>query len=106
MEQQYVGMFAKRIENATVKEYMSTPSSDHDAQQTPPNSSTVILLLRDIGDTTWRMFIPTIGFTLLGVWTDSLLDSKPIGLIIGVIVGGLAAFWLIRMQLKTIDKDI
>ncbi len=85
---------------------MSTPSSDHDAQQTPPNPSTVILLLRDIGDTTWRMFIPTIGFTLLGVWTDRSFHSQPIGLTIGVIIGGFAAFWLIRKQLRTVNKDI
>ena len=31
------------------------------------------VILGTIGDTTWRMFVPSIGCTLLGVWLDSVL---------------------------------
>lgn len=46
---------------------MKAPSNKPDETPAPPSLSTVTLLLRTIGDTTWRMFIPTIGMTILGV---------------------------------------
>lgn len=83
---------------------MSTTPNSNGAAPTPPDRSTVILLLSTIGDTTWRMFVPTIGFTILGVIADRQLGTKPwmttLGIIIGVIVAGL----LVRRQLQKVKR--
>lgn len=70
----------------------------------PPPRSTVILLLGDIADTTWRMFIPTIGGGLIGWWADSLWHTTPWLSLAGVALGALVAGGLIWQQLKKVDN--
>ena len=77
-----------------------SPSTNSDDKPTPPDRSTVVLLLGTAGDTTWRMFIPIIGLTLAGVWVDRTFGTKPIMTIIGIIVGILIATYLVRLQFK------
>ncbi len=62
-----------------------------------PESSLTPLLLT-IGDTTWRMFVPTIGFTLLGVWCDKQWQTKPWLMFAGIIIGFGGALLLVRRQ--------
>jgi hypothetical protein len=59
----------------------------------------VVAVVQTIGDTTWRMFVPTIGFTLLGVWLDSSFDTKPWLMFGGIIIGFLGAFLLVKKQI-------
>jgi len=59
-------------------------------------------LLLTIGDTTWRMFVPSVGFTLLGVWLDNQFGSKPLFLAIGVVVGFAGAILLVKKQLDAL----
>ena len=66
---------------------------------------TVRVLLGTIGDTTWRMFVPSIGFTLLGVWLDGQLSTKPWLMIIGIALGALGAVLLVRRQLVNIKRS-
>jgi hypothetical protein len=70
----------------------------------PPDTSTVVLLLGTIGDTTWRMFVPTIGLTVLGVYGDNTLATKPWLTIAGIIIGTALAIVLIRNQLRNVRK--
>lgn len=65
---------------------------------------TLGVLLGTIGDTTWRMFVPSVGFTLLGVWLDSQFGTKPWLMTIGIFVGFLGAFLLVRHQLGRLKK--
>lgn len=69
-----------------------------DAQKTP-DSQQIGTILATIGDTTWRMFVPTIGFTLLGVWLDGSFDTKPWLMFGGIIIGFLGAFLLVKKQI-------
>ena len=62
-------------------------------------------ILATIGDTTWRMFVPTVGFTLLGVWGDSLLSTKPWLMFAGIVVGVIFAVLLVRRQIQSLKKD-
>jgi Putative F0F1-ATPase subunit Ca2+/Mg2+ transporter len=82
---------------------MSTSSDKPGDSPTPPKSqdvSTVLLLLGIAGDTTWRMFVPVIGLTALGIWGDRSFETKPWLTIVGLAIGtGLAAL-LVRQQLK------
>lgn len=80
---------------------MSDVSKDPDNNPPPPSKSAVVLLLKDIGDTTWRMFVPTIGLMSLGYWADSQLHTKPWLFVAGVSVGALVAGYLVRKQFTT-----
>ena len=83
---------------------MSTSQSDGDKKTTPPDQSTVILLLGTMGDTTWRMFVPTIGLTVLGLLADKWLYTTPWIMIAGIMLGTLGAFILVRRQMKEVKK--
>lgn len=60
-----------------------------------------------IADTTWRMFVPSVGFTLLGVWADAQWDTKPWLMAVGIVIGAASAYVLVSRQitrLKGSDK--
>ena len=66
-------------------------------------------ILATIGDTTWRMFVPSIGFTLLGVWADTRIltftgesATKPWFMVAGIVIGCLGAVLLVKKQLADI----
>lgn len=55
-----------------------------------------------MADTTWRMFVPSVGLTLLGARLDGQFGTKP-GLTFGGIVLGFAsAALLVYLQLRGI----
>jgi Putative F0F1-ATPase subunit Ca2+/Mg2+ transporter len=83
---------------------MSTSPPRGDDQGTPPKSSTVILLLLTMGDTTWRMFVPTIGLMVLGLLADQWLHTKPWIMIVGLVVGIALAAMLIKSQFKKVKR--
>lgn len=60
------------------------------------------MLLVTIADTTWRMFIPTIGFTFAGVALDNIFLTKPWLTVVGVVVGAVAALVLVTRQLSAV----
>ena len=70
------------------------------SDKTPPSRSTVVLLFTIAADTTWRMFVPIIGGTALGVWVDNTYASKPWATIVCIAVGVVIATLLVRNQLK------
>jgi hypothetical protein len=78
-----------------------TKGDDHHA---PPTPSTVILMLTTIGDTTWRMFVPTIGLLLVGVWCDGQFGTKPWITVAGILLGSLLSGLLVRNQLRNVKK--
>jgi len=83
---------------------MSTSPKKSDATPQPPDKSTVILLLSTIGDTTWRMFIPIIGATMLGVYGDNQFSMKPWLTVGGIILGTIIAAGLVRNQMKKVQR--
>jgi len=84
---------------------MSTSPNDGDDRKVPPSTSTVVLLLGTIADTTWRMFIPTIGLTVLGLVIDKQLHTTPWIMILGIVLGTLTAGLLVRRQMKEVRKN-
>ena len=83
---------------------MSTSQNDGEKKPTPPDASTVILLLTTIGDTTWRMFIPTIGWTVLGLLADKALQTTPWIMIVGIVAGAYLAYVLVKRQIKKVRQ--
>ena len=78
-------------------------SSDADTSSAP-SSTTLNLILGTVADTTWRLFVPTIGGTVLGIWIDNTYDTKPWATIIGVTLGTSASFGLIYLQIRKVQK--
>ena len=76
-----------------------TPVTDG---QKPPDADTIAVILGTIGDTTWRMFVPSIGCTLLGVWADQHFGTSPWLMIAGIVLGFSGAFLLVKKQLSDI----
>lgn len=79
---------------------MSTSKTDQDDQPSSKEPSHAMMLLGTIGDTTWRMFVPTIGLLLLGDYLDRSFQTKPLLLLVGVITGMIISGLLIMRQLK------
>lgn len=75
-----------------------------DTEKPPkPTRSQTAILLTAMADTSWRMFVPTIGMLLLGRWIDSWLGTTPIALLIGLTLGVIASIWLVTKQIKEVS---
>lgn len=74
------------------------------APKQPQVKSAAVLVLGDIADTTWRMFIPTIGSTMLGLYLDKQWHTAPWLMIGGIIIGASIATTLVRRQLTRVNS--
>lgn len=74
-------------------------SSNKTEEPATPNRSTVVFMLSTIADTTWRMFVPTIGLTFLGWFADKQWGTKPWLFILGILIGASISAILVRRQL-------
>ena len=97
-------LYTNKGSTGIVYTYMGTSSNDDGEKPVPPDKSTVILLLGTIGDTTWRMLVPIIGFMLIGLWGDKHLHTVPWLTAIGLIIGILLAAVLVLRQVKRIRR--
>ena len=59
-----------------------------------------LYLITSMADTTWRMFVPTIGLLLAGNALDASYGTKPWFLLLGVSVGALISLVLIKQQIS------
>ena len=84
-----------------------SPNSDtNDVPKDSTGASVSYALVGTIADTTWRMFVPSIGFTLLGVWLDATLHTKPWLMFAGIVIGAGFAGLLVRRQIMALkEKD-
>ena len=82
---------------------MNASPKNSDDKPTPPDSRAVILLLSSVADTTWRMFVPSIGLTMLGVWLDSIFNLKPLLMFTGIVLGFVFAFLLVKLQIDRLN---
>ena len=68
------------------------------------NSAT--LLMKTMVGTTWRVFLPTIGLTLLGLWLDNvILNMKPWLTFGGIAIGVIVAAVLVWLQVAKIKQQ-
>lgn len=61
-------------------------------------------LIATMADTTWRMFVPTIGLLLLGIKMDRSYHTIPLWTLIGLGTGVTLAGLLIRQQLNKVKR--
>ena len=70
-----------------------------------PDKSAALILFMIAADTTWRMFVPTLGGTLLGLWLDKMFNAEPWYSIGGLAIGIIITAFLIRQQYKKADEQ-
>lgn len=83
-------------------EKKSSTSPEESEPQISQNA--VLILVGDIADTTWRMFIPTAGLGVIGFYLDSFWGTSPILAIAGVFIGAGLAALLVRQQLRKVKR--
>ena len=69
------------------------------------DSCAMIILARTMIGTMWRMFLPTIGLTLLGLWLDNVSGMKMRWLLAGIISGAIISVILVALQIAKIKQQ-
>jgi len=69
------------------------------------NSGAMMILARTMIGTMWRMFLPTIGLTLLGLWLDNVSGMKMRWLLAGIISGTIISVILVALQIAKIKQQ-
>ena len=81
-----------------------TKETDIPANDTGDSGAMMILARTMIG-TMWRMFLPTIGLTLLGLWLDNVSGMKMRWLLAGIIFGAIISVILVALQIAKIKQQ-
>lgn len=86
-----------------------SPRSQDVAGTTPSDALRAVhpvrMIIGDMADTAWRMFIPTIGATVLGIWIDKQLHTTPWVMIVLMLLGTALAIVLVRRQLLRVKQE-
>lgn len=69
------------------------------------DSGAMMILARTMIGTMWRMFLPTIGLTLLGLWLDNVSGMKMRWLIAGIVSGAIISVVLVALQIAKIKQQ-
>ena len=69
------------------------------------DSGAMMILARTMIGTMWRMFLPTIGLTLLGLWLDNVSGMKMRWLLAGIVSGAIFSVILVALQIAKIKHQ-
>lgn len=69
------------------------------------DSGAMMILARTMIGTMWRMFLPTIGLALLGLWLDNVSGMKMRWLLAGIISGVIISVILVALQIAKIKQQ-
>ena len=69
------------------------------------DSGAMMILARTMIGTMWRMFLPTIGLTLLGLWLATVSVMKMRWLLAGIISGTIISVILVALQIAKIKQQ-
>lgn len=76
------------------------PNPQRPTRPAAPSDQTAVTLLLTMADTTWRMFVPSIGVIGSGLWADLKFHTKPWLTLAAVPVGLALSVLLVRRQLR------
>lgn len=69
------------------------------------DSGAMMILARTMIGTMWRMFLSTIGLTLLGLWLDNVSGMKMRWLLAGIVSGAIISVILVALQIAKIKQQ-
>ncbi|RWZ79121.1 MAG: AtpZ/AtpI family protein [Candidatus Chaera renei] len=78
------------------RQSLNSSQGDHHAMP----AGRLVWLFTTVADTTWRMFVPSLGAIAAGWLADRTWQIKPWGLVGGVLAGAAVSAWLVARQLK------
>lgn len=81
------------------------PNGNTSIAKQPSTRHPLARITIDIADTAWRMFIPIIGATILGLVIDKQLGTTPWIMIVLMICGITLAGVLVKRQLDKVNKE-
>ncbi|HEV7453860.1 MAG TPA: AtpZ/AtpI family protein [Candidatus Saccharimonadales bacterium] len=55
-------------------------------------------------DTTWRIAVPVILFTIIGIYADLHLGTKPWLTLVSVVIGFVGAYRLVKKQIESVAR--
>ena len=84
-----------------MKSAAAKPTTHSSSSEATLGASAVVLTFLD---TTWRIAIPVVAFTVLGIAIDLHVGTKPWLTFLGVIVGFALAIALVKRQLAAVQK--
>jgi len=79
-----------------------TDKPDKQTDSTVSAQQVVSMVWATFGDTTWRLFVPSVGGCILGVWADNSWGTTPLMIIIGTALGISCAIWLVVLQYRKV----
>lgn len=84
---------------------MGSSPKKRDGKNSPPPRSTVLLMFGDLADTTWRMFVPSVGGMWLGALGDDRFGTRPWIFAAGTVIGISLSALLIKQQLQKVNQN-
>jgi len=84
-----------------MKQAAAKPTTLTSGREAPLGAGAVALTFLD---TTWRIAVPVLLFTILGIMADLNFGTKPWLTFLGVIIGFTLAILLIKRQLAAVQK--
>jgi F0F1-type ATP synthase assembly protein I len=81
---------------------MARKRAEKNTSSSMPSKRMIFLVFSTMADTTWRLFVPTIGGTVLGLVLDKSWGTTPWLTTTGVILGAVLAFGLVYVQIRSI----
>lgn len=76
-----------------------TPTKTKPEPHTERSTGVAASIVMDMADTTWRMFIPSVGLLMLGRMLDNHYATKPWLMLVGIVLGSVVAGLLVKRQL-------
>lgn len=95
----YLGTMKK---SASGKPVADKPTSKDSGSRSKPDivPPPQVWVIREIADTTWRMTVPVVIFTFIGIFCDIKFHTKPWLTFLGVVIGFYFAIVLIKQQIN------
>ena len=81
-----------------------TPTAPTPNPKEARRSGVASSLILDMADTTWRMFVPTVGLLLIGRAADTRFGTKPWCMFVGIVFGVIIATVLVKRQLTLEER--
>lgn len=79
---------------------LPTASDSSDTKGVSVNRSASLMIIATMADTTWRMFVPTVGLIVAGDALDGRFMTRPWLMLTGALIGSCIATLLVRRQLQ------